>query len=136
MVSNARLDLPGPDRPVKTINRSRGRSSETFFKLCSRAPLIVRVSAMVREAYRRSADLPQLPLQRTHLVAQARRVLKAKLCGRKAHLRLEGIDQPCQLLARQLAWILREWRPCVRGCTFASSTSAIRRAGVAGWQRR
>src|ERR1035441_10226161 len=38
MVSNARLDLPDPDRPVKTIMASRGRSSETSLRLCSRAP--------------------------------------------------------------------------------------------------
>jgi hypothetical protein len=38
MVSNARLDLPEPDRPVKTISASRGRSRETSLRLCSRAP--------------------------------------------------------------------------------------------------
>lgn len=38
MVSNAREDLPDPDRPVKTTSASRGRSSETSFRLCSRAP--------------------------------------------------------------------------------------------------
>jgi hypothetical protein len=34
-------DLPEPDRPVKTISLSRGRSSETSLRLCSRAPRIV-----------------------------------------------------------------------------------------------
>src|ERR1700722_10378178 len=38
IVSNARLDLPEPDRPVNTIIASRGRSSETSLRLCSRAP--------------------------------------------------------------------------------------------------
>src|SRR5579864_4725116 len=38
MVSNARDDLPEPDSPVKTISRSRGRSTDTFWRLCSRAP--------------------------------------------------------------------------------------------------
>src|SRR5579863_4075488 len=38
MVSKARLDLPEPDSPVNTIMASRGRSSETSFRLCSRAP--------------------------------------------------------------------------------------------------
>src|SRR5579864_4257858 len=38
MVSNAREDLPEPDRPVNTISLSRGRSTETFWRLCSRAP--------------------------------------------------------------------------------------------------
>src|SRR5215469_16678734 len=38
MVSNARLDLPEPERPVITMRRSRGSSSETFLRLCTRAP--------------------------------------------------------------------------------------------------
>src|SRR5688572_7068571 len=38
MVSNARLDLPDPERPVTTIRLSRGISTETFFRLCTRAP--------------------------------------------------------------------------------------------------
>src|SRR6516162_1948094 len=38
MVSNARLDFPDPDSPVTTTSRSRGISSETFFRLCTRAP--------------------------------------------------------------------------------------------------
>src|SRR6516165_9742765 len=38
MVSNARLDLPEPERPVTTMRRSRGTSSEMFLRLCTRAP--------------------------------------------------------------------------------------------------
>src|SRR4051794_29377380 len=38
MVSNARLDLPEPERPVTTIRRSRGNSSERFLRLWTRAP--------------------------------------------------------------------------------------------------
>src|SRR5262249_41057579 len=38
MVSNARLDLPDPESPVTTMRRSRGISSETFLRLCTRAP--------------------------------------------------------------------------------------------------
>jgi maleylpyruvate isomerase len=38
-VSNASDDLPDPDRPVKTTSASRGTSIETFFRLCSRAPV-------------------------------------------------------------------------------------------------
>src|SRR3954467_4524672 len=48
MVSNARLDLPEPERPVTTMRRSRGSSSETFLRLCTRAPctaMVVRVAA-------------------------------------------------------------------------------------------
>src|SRR4051794_16256407 len=38
MVSNARLDLPDPDRPVNTTRLSRGMSRSTPRRLCSRAP--------------------------------------------------------------------------------------------------
>src|SRR5687768_14692552 len=38
MVSNARLDLPDPDRPVITVRLSRGISTLTPLRLCSRAP--------------------------------------------------------------------------------------------------
>ena len=38
MVSNARLDLPEPDKPVITMSLSRGRSISTPLRLCSRAP--------------------------------------------------------------------------------------------------
>src|SRR6478735_8035437 len=38
MVSNARLLLPLPDRPVMTTSRSRGRSTSISRRLCSRAP--------------------------------------------------------------------------------------------------
>src|ERR1700712_3132359 len=45
MVSNASEDLPDPDRPVKTMSASRGRSRSTPRRLCSRAPLTIRRSA-------------------------------------------------------------------------------------------
>src|SRR5947209_20540939 len=45
IVSNARLDLPDPDRPVKTIIASRGRSRLTSRRLCSRAPRTIKRSA-------------------------------------------------------------------------------------------
>src|SRR6266566_4494833 len=38
MVSNARDDLPEPDRPVMTTSLSRGMSTSTFLRLCTRAP--------------------------------------------------------------------------------------------------
>src|SRR5579862_145346 len=47
MVSNASEDFPEPERPVKTISRSRGRSSETSWRLCSRAP---RITSLPEEA--------------------------------------------------------------------------------------
>src|SRR6266508_725928 len=45
MVSNASDDFPEPERPVKTIRRSRGSSRSTFLRLCSRAPRMVITSA-------------------------------------------------------------------------------------------
>src|SRR5688500_3228089 len=48
MVSNARLDFPDPESPVTTVRRSRGSSTEMFFRLCTRAPctaIVVRASA-------------------------------------------------------------------------------------------
>jgi hypothetical protein len=42
-VSKARLDLPEPESPVMTISRSRGISSEMFFRLLTRAPLTAMV---------------------------------------------------------------------------------------------
>src|SRR3954447_4072265 len=38
MVSNASEDLPEPDRPVMTTSESRGSSTVTSLRLCSRAP--------------------------------------------------------------------------------------------------
>src|SRR5215207_6124704 len=38
MVSNARLDLPEPERPVTTISLSRGSSTLMFRRLWTRAP--------------------------------------------------------------------------------------------------
>src|SRR3954452_21595858 len=39
MVSNARDDFPDPDRPVMTTRESRGSSTVTSLRLCSRAPV-------------------------------------------------------------------------------------------------
>src|SRR5215470_17384819 len=41
MVSKASEDFPEPDRPVNTTSLSRGISTSMFFRLCSRAPLMV-----------------------------------------------------------------------------------------------
>src|ERR1039457_1944575 len=45
IVSNARLAFPDPDNQVNTIMESRGSSSDTSFRLCSRAPRTTRRSA-------------------------------------------------------------------------------------------
>src|SRR3990167_10116022 len=41
MVSNARDDFPEPESPVNTTILLRGISTEIFFRLCVRAPLIM-----------------------------------------------------------------------------------------------
>src|SRR5262245_32792814 len=61
MVSNARLDLPDPESPVTTIRRSRGISTEMFFRLCTRAPWTAMV---VRAAARLLAFAPSTALFR------------------------------------------------------------------------
>ena len=45
MVSKASEDLPEPESPVKTISASRGSSTWTSRRLCSRAPRTIRRSA-------------------------------------------------------------------------------------------
>src|SRR4051795_1516907 len=61
IVSNARLDLPEPDKPVKTISASRGRSRLTSRRLCSRAPRTMRRSDTVLPGYKRSLTVSALP---------------------------------------------------------------------------
>src|SRR5450759_5162652 len=105
MVSNASDDFPEPDRPVKTINSSRGSRTSTSLRLCSRAPRIVRSVLVVGSAtgssyravpgYERmfvSADGAELAAQLVDLVAQPRRLLEPEVLGRLVHLLLEGLD--------------------------------------------
>jgi hypothetical protein len=42
-----REDFPEPDTPVTTISLLRGISTETFLRLCTRAPLIWMLSAEI-----------------------------------------------------------------------------------------
>ena len=44
IVSNARDDLPEPDKPLITIREFLGSSKSIFFKLCCLAPLIIILS--------------------------------------------------------------------------------------------
>src|SRR5919106_3427648 len=62
MVSKASEDLPDPDNPVITVNRSRGMSTLMFLRLCWRAPLtlmrsmaIVKISHSSRGIFARQA---------------------------------------------------------------------------------
>ena len=41
MVSNAKVDLPEPDKPEKTTNESLGKETSMFLRLFSLAPLII-----------------------------------------------------------------------------------------------
>jgi hypothetical protein len=49
IVSNAKEDFPEPEIPVKMIILFRGSSSETFFRLCSLAPLMMILSCIKKE---------------------------------------------------------------------------------------
>src|SRR6186997_3218049 len=118
MVSNANEDLPDPDKPVKTISRSRGSSRVMFLRLCSRAPWMTRESVPTGPEcnggprHARSgacrgplgdaglSELAELLAQLVHLVSQARGVLEPEIpCG-LVHLLLESLDQPLELLGR------------------------------------
>ncbi len=46
MVSKASDDLPEPDSPVMTVRLSRGMSTSTFLRLCSRAPRTLMLPAI------------------------------------------------------------------------------------------
>ena len=62
MVSNANEDLPEPDRPVMTVSVSRGISTSTFFRLCSRAPrteMFFSMTCNPNVQFRRGGPLPQ-----------------------------------------------------------------------------
>ena len=48
------------------------------------------------------ADLAQLPLQLVDLVAEARRFLEPEVARRVLHLVGEALDEPRQLVARQI----------------------------------
>ena len=47
MVSKANELLPEPESPVMTMRLSRGNSTLTFFKLCSRAPRTMILSFLI-----------------------------------------------------------------------------------------
>src|SRR5580700_8546252 len=95
MVSKARLDLPEPERPVTTISLSRGISSDTFLRLCTRAPC----TAMVL----RAAGLAFLELIRRVSQMNERQFLHGDVASfRKLNGRRDFADQPLvgQILAR------------------------------------
>src|SRR3989304_10052524 len=58
MVSKASDDLPEPESPVNTISRLRGSSSEMFFRLRARAPLMTMESVDMARPRRRAAIVP------------------------------------------------------------------------------
>src|SRR3954453_7196828 len=75
MVSNARLDLPEPDSPVKTMRASRGRSRLTSRRLCSRAPRTIKRSAtwsQQRQGEEPKSVVPGYPRRRTVSVDHGR----------------------------------------------------------------
>src|SRR5580658_11305060 len=108
MVSKASDDLPDPERPVKTIRRSRGNSRETSWRLCSRAPRITNRSDTTG-GYRRGATDRSGGADRSgsagrrggaeldQLVAQECRLLETELGRRPPHLGLHLVDDLDQL---------------------------------------
>src|SRR3954462_3957469 len=75
IVSNARLDLPEPDSPVKTMRASRGRSRLTSRRLCSRAPRTIKRSAtwsQQRQGEEPKSVVPGYPRPRTVSVDHGR----------------------------------------------------------------
>src|SRR5712692_6789157 len=87
MVSNARLDLPEPDSPVTTISLSRGISSDTFLRLCTRAPC----TAIVVRATVRGAGGPDV--ERFLII---RNSPCAVLCQERCNLFMTSPSRPCQ----------------------------------------
>src|SRR5690349_21551188 len=74
MVSKASEDLPEPERPVITTSRSRGISTSTFLRLCSRAPRTTmlpakRLPASQLRAHDRDGALDGVPVLRERLRA-------------------------------------------------------------------
>src|SRR6202522_2726946 len=107
MVSNAREDFPEPERPVKTTSRSRGRSKETSWRLCSRAPRMTNRSDTVG-GYRRvatgqtvSSDRLTARTEVHQLVSQQRGLLEAQLRRRPAHLRFDLVHEGQHLGCRR-----------------------------------
>src|SRR5688572_15746343 len=80
MVSNARLDLPDPDRPVTTTRLSRGTSTEMFFRLWTRAPCTAIVVRGSVRGFRTSARLrPSRPGDRSEAIARSRSMEESEL---------------------------------------------------------
>src|SRR5919108_3955652 len=103
MVSKASDDLPDPDRPVKTISRSRGSSMLTFLRLCSRAPRTISASDM---GPGRLTGFAHFALEVADLVAEAGGVLETQLGGGLVHLLLQSLDEPAELLVGHLQQLL------------------------------
>src|SRR4051812_34725343 len=110
MVSKASEDLPEPDRPVNTTSWSRGISTSTFLRLCSRAPriAITRLSGRLRLLSKRlfirsvgavdGSVRPRLPP--CGLTERSENAANFPVCGKQNH-KCRGGEWPT-LLSRQL----------------------------------
>src|SRR3954468_2723006 len=85
MVSNASDDLPDPDRPVITTRLSRGSSTVTSFRLCSRAP----VTTM--EFWRLDIRPPYILRTRRTSSANRRSLSAGNAHGRREQARVEEL---------------------------------------------
>src|SRR3990172_3925948 len=141
MVSKASGAFADREMPVSTTNLSRGISTVTFFRLCSRAPrTMIRSSGILSSAppprppagapppppahaappgpaapaAGREERLAQPPAQFLHLVAQRRRLLELQVGGGATHLPLQRLDRLLQFLRRehqQAGHVPRHLRP-------------------------
>src|SRR5579875_102690 len=131
MVSKANEDFPEPDSPVKTMRRSRGNSSETSLRLCSRAPRMTRREATsvdplsaaertgpsrgpLRGSGRRDGVASNRSPKVEQFVSQERSLLESQLgCG-SSHLGFDLGDQDVEL-------------PGTTGCLGAIATGRVGR---------
>src|ERR1700722_11058214 len=67
MVSKASEDLPEPDRPVSTVRVSRGISTSTFLRLCSRAPRMEMFFSIGKGGCGDGTSKPQEPWPPSHI---------------------------------------------------------------------
>src|SRR2546421_6875112 len=102
MVSNAKDDLPEPERPVITVNLSRGMSTSMFLRLCWRAPRTVMRSIAIRlEAVRLSPQRRILSDAESCILTGTRLNDKPPTRLLSVHLFRLVVDDRCQRMNRR-----------------------------------
>src|SRR6266852_1590627 len=92
MVSKAKDDLPEPERPVITVNLSRGISTSMLLRLCCRAPRTVMRSIAIRLEKRSTAaqigisrDAERDILAEQFAAGQARKAVRLTFSFRRSY---------------------------------------------------